>query len=204
MNPRHIPEGCIGGIALAMVVAALVWCAACPASGTELTLLARASTASGLGYESPSYGIAGWHDAAGTKMTLRTEFLVTSADKAEAELQVAISALAEQRFQLGDGWWIGPGLEYHYDHAGGSERWTLGAGKSDENPETGVGQAWLVRALGEDSTNYNTHGVVARWQALRGKFTWALEFSELAFTLEMEQRWDRRYSVLIGWRPNVE
>jgi hypothetical protein len=167
-----------------------------------LTILGRTSSATSLGYDGPSYGVALWHERAGSRLTLRTELTATTATKPATGdgFELAYSAIIEQRFTLGDGWWIGPGVEYVYDHAGGAERWTVGAGFSDETAE-GVGQAFTLRILGEDSTPYQTHGALLRWQALRSHWTWAVEFSELAFTLPDGSRsWGRRYTALVGRR----
>lgn len=221
-TPRHLPEGCLLGTATALaVLLGLSYLPACPVQAQlqpveaasnpaskpvsnpyTLTLLGRTSSATSLGYDDPSYGLALWHERAGERLTLRTELTATTADKPSTGdgIELAYSALVEQRFDLGDGWWIGPGVEYTQDHAGGAERWTVGAGYSDETA-AGVGQAFALRIFGEDSTPYQTHGAMLRWQALRGRWTWAVEFTELAFTLPDDSRsWGRRYTALVGLR----
>lgn len=183
---------------VAAVVAVIATAAAsCPVRADETAALARFSSGSELGYEKPGLGVAIWHDHCGKRICMRLEVLATTAEKAGSE--AAYSGLAEQRFSIGPGWWVGPGYEFTNDHQGNSSRATLAAGWYDVD-EFGSGHSVTVRLLGEDSTVYRSNGVSIRWTLLHRKALVSAEFSQIAYTADGLRSWGRRYTIMAGLR----
>lgn len=217
MSPRHLPEGFWGGVALALVVISLALCAACPASAATAaetatvqptpsawTLLPRASTSTGLGYDDPAAGLALWRDHCGARLCLRTELLGTYSPKGDDSADLGAVALLEERLDLGANWWLGLGSQWTWSDSGQgwADRLTVGAGWSDETP-AGHGQALTVRILGPDSTTYESHGILLRWASLYPKWVLVAEVEQLAYTDNTgDDEWGRRTSLLLGrrWR----
>lgn len=180
-----------------------------PPPAWEVACGVRLTDSAGLGYEEPGAGAWCWRDHRGEVWTVRTEVLATTARKgADGGGDFAGVVLIEQRRQLGDGWWLGVGTEWTWEDGSSewSDRITLSAGRSDERPD-GHGQALSVRLLGPDSTTYETHGLVLRWESLYPRWVVALEAGQFAFTiqsiapeLEEDREWGRRVAVLFGIR----
>lgn len=171
------------------------------AAPSSWSLMGRYSTSDALGYDGDGFGLAVWRDHCGAKLCLRSELVGTSAEKVDGSSDYAGIVTIEERFSLGDRWWIGAASRWTWadNGEGWSDQFALGAGWSDERAD-GHGQALHLRLLLPDSTDYETHGYEFRWVSLYPRWLLALELQHVAYTVGDNREWGRRVSLLAGRR----
>lgn len=208
MTSRHLwPEWVVVALLVVLVLVGLPSaCVAETVSKTETvasswSLLGRYSSSDNLGYDDHGIGLALWRDHCGEKLCLRSEAVATTASKADGSSSYAGIVTIEERFKLGDEWWIGAASRWNWrnDGEGWSDQFMVGAGWSDETEE-GRGQAIHVRILFPDSTQYGTNGYEVRWSSLYPKWIIAIEYQHVAYEILGQRSWGKRVSLLAGIR----
>lgn len=208
---RHLsPESLVVALIVVLVLVGLP--AACIAEAVtsipswELSCGVRLTDSTGLGYTSSGLGAWCWRDHRGDKWSVRTEVLFTTASKTGTSYAGVV--LFEERRRISDSpWWWGVGTEWTWQDGTSewSDRLTLSLGFADESP-TGHGQSIMGRLLGPDSTKYQSHGLLIRYESLYPDWRIAIEGSEIAFevrehlTIDSGRYWGRRFTVLLGYR----